>query len=140
MRFEIATSIATLSCILRLLFAFSYRNFHRNFFAMKTCDEQKSCDESCDGTSQNEDQMSNFHRNFHRKKLAMRSCDFKSQLMLLIVGFNPISTLDLNLRNWLSEQNSEVTTGKEIIFYVDPPGEEFIKNYSSSSYRAAKIS
>ena len=59
--------------------------------------------------------------------------------MLLVVGLNPISTLGLNLRNGLSEQNSEVTTGKEIIFYVDPPGGEFTKNYSSPSYRAAKI-
>ena len=57
----------------------------------------------------------------------------------MLVGLNPISTLGLNLRNGLSEQNSEVTTGKEIIFYVDPPGVEFTKNYSSPSYRAAKI-
>ena len=57
----------------------------------------------------------------------------------MLVGLNPISTLGLNLRNELSEQNSEVTTGKEIIFYVDPPGVEFTKNYSSPSYRAAKI-
>ena len=39
----------------------------------------------------------------------------------MLVGLNPISTLGLNLRNGLSEQNSEVTTGKEIVFYVDPP-------------------
>ena len=58
---------------------------------------------------------------------------------LMLVGLNPISTLGLNLRNGLSEQNSEVTIGKEIIFYVDPPGVEFTKNYSSPSYRAAKI-
>ena len=58
----------------------------------------------------------------------------------MLVGLNPISTLGLNLRNGLSEQNSEVTIGKEIIFYVDPPGEEFTKNYSSPSYQAAKIS
>ena len=57
----------------------------------------------------------------------------------MLVGLNPISTLGLNLRNGLSEQNSEVTIGKEIIFYVDPPGVEFTKNYSSPSYRAAKI-
>ena len=58
----------------------------------------------------------------------------------MLVGLNPISTLGLNLRNGLSEQNSEVTIGKEIIFYVDPPEEEFTKNYSSPSYQAAKIS
>ena len=58
---------------------------------------------------------------------------------VMLVGLNPISTLGLNLRNGLSKQNSEVTTGKEIIFYVDPPGVEFTKNYSSPSYRAAKI-
>ena len=58
----------------------------------------------------------------------------------MLVGLNPISTLGLNLRNGLSEQNSEVTTRKEIIFYVDPPEEEFTKNYSSPSYQAAKIS
>ena len=39
----------------------------------------------------------------------------------MLVGLNPISTLGLNLRNGLSEQNSEVTIEKEIIFYVDPP-------------------
>ena len=70
--------------------------------------------------------------------LLWRRSEKKSCVML--VGLNPISTLGLNLRNGLSEQNSEVTIGKEIIFYVDPPGEEFTKNYSSSSYQAAKIS